>query len=162
MACNTPQPSNSRLTNSFAKDITGEGINPTHVVLRIDGIDYSTKLIMVSIKANNGQNITTIFNPIPLLNPEDDNVGSIEFPIHIQKGLITMGVKYTACIKVIESTNKFGNKISCQKQFLSYNNQQDQLNVKTQNKTPTKNVIPKDKGNTGNVSGGFAIMRLSL
>src|ERR1700712_4584572 len=74
---------------------TGEGRYPSKVIFKIDGIDYSTKKIIVEIITGYGQNISKIINPIPLLNPEDDGNGIIQVPVEVKKGLLDMSVRYT-------------------------------------------------------------------
>ena len=66
----------------------------------------------------NGQEISKTFNPIPLLNPEDDDRGLIFVPMQVDKGLLDIGDTYTGCIKVIQDTDNYGNKQSCQQSVL--------------------------------------------
>jgi hypothetical protein len=63
--------------------------------------------------------VSKTFNPIPLLDPEDDDRGLIFVPMKAEKGLLDIGDAYTACIKVIEDTDKYGNKQSCQQSVLT-------------------------------------------
>jgi hypothetical protein len=38
-----------------------------------------------------------------------------------------MNIPYTVCVKVVEDTDKLGNKISCQHRYLIYNNDQHEI-----------------------------------
>ena len=101
-------------SNSLITNKTGEGKYPSKVLFKVDGIDYSVKKILIEIITNSGQNISKIINPISFLNPEDDENGMIQVTLQVQKGLLDISVPYTACVKVIEDSDNFGNKISCQ------------------------------------------------
>ena len=93
--------------------------NSTDFVMKIDGIDYSTVKVKVWVTADGGREVSKTFNPIPLLDPEDDDRGLIFVPMKAEKGLLDIGDAYTACIKVIEDTDKYGNKQSCQQSVLT-------------------------------------------
>src|SRR5919112_583972 len=92
--------------------------NFTDVLMKIDGIDYSTVKVKVWIAADGGREVSKTFNPVPLLDPEDDDRGLIFVPMKVEKGLLDIGDTYTGCIKVIEDTDKYGNKQSCQQSVL--------------------------------------------
>ena len=96
-----------------------EAGNSTDFVMKIDGIDYSTVKVKVWVTADGGREVSKTFNPIPLLDPEDDDRGLIFVPMKAEKGLLDIGDAYTACIKVIEDTDKYGNKQSCQQSVLT-------------------------------------------
>ncbi len=113
--------------NPLIANKTGEGKYPSKIMFKIEGIDYSVKQILIEIITNSGQYIFKIVNPTSFLNPEDDENGLIQIPLQVQKGLLDMNIPYTACVKVVEDSDNFGNKISCQHRYLSYNNDQDEI-----------------------------------
>ena len=152
-------------SNSLITNETGEGKYPSKVMFKVDGIDYSVKKILIEILTNSGHNISKIINPISLLNPEDDENGMIQVSLQVPKGLLDISVPYTACVKVIEDSDNFGNKISCQHRYLSYNNDQDEIDL------TKSSSIAEYKNNNTNLNenenpdispSGYAIIRLSL
>jgi hypothetical protein len=144
---------------------TGEGKYPSKIMFKIDGIDYSVKKILIEIITNSGQNISKTVNSISFLNPEDDETGIIQVPMQVQKGLLDMSIPYTACVKVIEDSDNFGNKISCQHRYLSYNNDQDEIDLTKSSsnaKYGNNNTNLNENEKPDFISSGYAIIRLSL
>jgi len=152
--------------NSLIANETGEEKYPSKIMFKIDGIDYSIKKILIEIITNSGQNISQIVNPISFLNPEDDETGIIQVPLQVQKGLLDMSISYTACVKVVEDSDNFGNKFSCQHRYLSYNNDQDEIDLTKSSSIAeynhNNNTIVNDNENPNINSSGYAIIRLSL
>ncbi|MGN6350283.1 MAG: hypothetical protein ACTHL3_02335 [Candidatus Nitrosocosmicus sp.] len=153
-------------SSSLIANKTGEGKYPSKIMFKIDGIDYSVKEILIEIITKSGQNISKIVNPTSFLNPEDDENGMIQIPLQVQKGLLDMGIPYTACVKVIEDSDNFGNKISCQHLYLSYNNDQDEIDLTKSSSIAeynhNNNTILNDNEESNTNSSGYAIIRLSL
>jgi hypothetical protein len=48
------------------------------------------------------------------LDPHDDGNGVIQFSILIPKDAMKPGSSYTACVKILEDTDSFGNNLACQ------------------------------------------------
>ena len=137
------------------KTATPKGI--TDVLMKIDGIDHSTVKVKVWITTTSGQEISKTFNPVPLLDPEDDNNGLISVPMKIGKGILDVGDTYTGCIKVIQDTDKYGNKQSCQASVLKPASAQEVSNS-------LKPAATNDGGGGANSSNNddVAVMRISL
>lgn len=83
------------------------------VSFKIKGIDYSTKIAQILVTID-GKTYANTFDPISLLDPHDDGNGVIQFSMLIPKDVIKPGSPYTACIKILEDTDSFGNKLACQ------------------------------------------------
>ena len=104
------------------------------VSFKIKGIDYSTKIAQILVTID-GKTYANTFDPISLLDPHDDGNGVIQFGMLIPKDAIKPGSTYTACIKVLEDTDSFGNKLACQSgstdeiHSLSGENQNRQVNL---------------------------------
>jgi len=49
--------------------------NLTDILMKIDGVDHSTVKVKVWVAMDGGREISKIFNPALLLNPEDDDRG---------------------------------------------------------------------------------------
>jgi hypothetical protein len=161
-----------------------EAGNSTDFVMKIDGIDYSTVKVKVWVTADGGREISKTFNPVPLLDPEDDDRGLIFVPMKAEKGLLDIGDAYTACIKVIEDTDKYGNKQSCQQSVLTLMSPQEVSNsinppassssssssAASDSAASAEGVDDDDDGGggTGALSsddgggGGVAVMRITL
>jgi hypothetical protein len=81
-----------------------------------------------------------------------------------EKGLLDIGDTYTGCIKVIEDTDKYGNKQSCQQSVLRLEGDQETSNsIKpsaTDSATDSAPTTVVDDGNGG--GKGVAVMRISL
>jgi hypothetical protein len=58
-------------------------------------------------------------NPVAFLDPHDDNEGVIHVSLDFKKGTVRVGDEYTACIKILEDTDFFGNHVACQKGVIS-------------------------------------------
>ena len=149
---------NDQSSTNLNEDKTGVGENSTDVMMKIDGIDHSTVKVKVWITTKNGQEISKTFNPVPLLDPEDDNDGLISVPLKIGKGLLDIGDTYTGCIKVIQDTDKYGNKQSCQASVLkpASSSQEESNSLKP---------AATDDGGSGadsSNSSGVPVMRISL
>jgi hypothetical protein len=86
--------------------------------LKIGGIDYSLRMAQVWVLANGVMSSKTI-NPVAFLDPQDDNSGVIHVSLDFKKGTVRVGDEYTACIKVLEDTDFFGNHVACQKGVVS-------------------------------------------
>jgi hypothetical protein len=150
--------SGTAATNKNKKAATD---NTTDILMKIDGIDHSTVKVKVWVTADGGREISKTFNPVPLLNPEDDDRGLILVPMKVGKGLLDIGETYTACIKVIEDTDKFGNKQSCQ---------QGALTLEGAPEVPNSiNRAAADDGGNGGIGalssdngGSVPVMRISL
>jgi hypothetical protein len=133
--------------------------NTTDILMKIDGIDHSTVKVKVWVTADDGREVSKTFNPVPLLNPEDDDRGLILVPMKVEKGLLDIGDTYTACIKVIEDTDKYGNKQSCQQGALTLEGAQEVPN--------SRNPAAADAGDDSAAGSGYngdgvPVMRISL
>ena len=133
--------------------------NITDILMKIDGIDHSTVKVKVWVTAYDGREISKTFNPVPLLHPEDDDRGLILLPMKVEKGLLDIGDTYTACIKVIQDTDKYGNKQSCQQGTLSLGGAQEVSN--------SINSAAADAGGDSAAGSGYngdgvPVMRISL
>ena len=147
---------------SLNKDKKATGENSTDIIMKIDGIDHSTIKVKVWITTNNGQEISKTFNPIPLLNPEDDDRGLIFVPMQVDKGLLDIGDTYTGCIKVIQDTDNYGNKQSCQQSVLKLADAQE-----ASSSLRSASAANDDGGGSigeavPNNNGGVAMMSISL
>ena len=104
------------------------------VSFKIKGIDYSTKIAQILVTID-GKTYANNFDPISLLNPHDDGNGVIQFDMLIPSDAIKPGSTYTACIKVLEDTDSYGNNLACQTgstdeiKSLSGQNQNQQVNL---------------------------------
>jgi hypothetical protein len=83
------------------------------VSFKVKGIDYSTKIAQILVTID-GKTYANTFDPISLLDPHDDGNGVIQFSMLIPKNVIKPGSPYTACVKTLEDTDSFGNKLACQ------------------------------------------------
>jgi hypothetical protein len=158
-------------TDAPSKDKKAAEGNFTDILMKIDGIDHSTvkvKVWVATVATDGGREISKTFNPVPLLNPEDDDRGLIFVPMKVEKGLLDVGDTYTVCIKVIEDTDKYGNKQSCQQSVLRLEG--DQETSKSFNPAATDSATPAaatDSAtpavNDGSGGGnGVAVIKLSL
>jgi hypothetical protein len=141
--------------------------NFTDVLLKIDGIDHSTVKVKVWVAADGGRETSKTFNPVPLLNPEDDDRGLILVPMKVDKGLLDTGDTFTGCIKVIEDTDKYGNKQSCQQSVLRLENDHETPNpINPAAAAAAAGAVAEDGGGDGAVSSGndsgVAVLRISL
>lgn len=104
------------------------------VSFKIKGIDYSTKIAQILVTID-GKTYANNFDPISLLDPHDDGNGVIQFDMLIPSDAIKPGRTYTACIKVLEDTDSYGNNLACQTgstdeiHSLSGQNQNQQVNL---------------------------------
>ena len=104
------------------------------VSFKIKGIDYSTKIAQILVTID-GKTYANNFDPISLLDPYDDGNGVIQFDMLIPSDAIKPGSTYTACIKVLEDTDSYGNNLACQTgstdeiHSLSGQNQNQQVNL---------------------------------
>jgi hypothetical protein len=104
------------------------------VSFKIKGIDYSTKIAQILVTID-GKTYANTFDPISLLDPHDDGNGVIQFDMLIPSDAIKPGSTYTACIKVLEDTDSYGNNLACQTgstdeiKSLSGQNQNQQVNL---------------------------------
>ena len=104
------------------------------VSFKIKGIDYSTKIAQILVTID-GKTYANNFDPISLLDPHDDGNGVIQFDMLIPSDAIKPGSTYTACIKVLEDTDSYGNNLACQTgstdeiNSLSGQNQNQQVNL---------------------------------
>lgn len=104
------------------------------VSFKIKGIDYSTKIAQILVTID-GKTYANNFDPISLLDPHDDGNGVIQFDMLIPSDAIKPGGTYTACIKVLEDTDSYGNNLACQSgstdeiHSLSGQNQNQQVNL---------------------------------
>jgi hypothetical protein len=130
--------------------------NFTDILMKIDGVDHSTVKVKVWVAADGGREVSKTFNPVPLLHPEDDDRGLIFVPMKVEKGLLDIGDTYTGCIKVIEDTDKYGNKQSCQQSVLRLEGDQETPNPIN----PAADPAAADDGSGG--GNGVAVMRISL
>jgi hypothetical protein len=147
---------------SLNKDKKGTGENSTDIIMKIDGIDHSTIKVKVWITTNNGQEISKTFNPIPLLDPEDDDRGIIFVPVQVDKGLLDTGDTYTGCIKVILDTDKYGNKQSCQQSVLKPADAQEASSSLRSASAANDDGGGSIRGAVPNNNGGVAMMSISL
>lgn len=83
------------------------------VSFKIKGIDYSTKIAQILVTID-GKTYANNFDPISLLDPHDDGNGVIQFDMLIPRDAIKPGGTYSACIKVLEDTDSYGNNLACQ------------------------------------------------
>lgn len=128
------------------KAITG---NFTDILMKIDGVDHSTAKVKVWVASDSGREISKIFNPVPLLNPEDDDRGLVFVPMKDEKGLLDIGDTYTGCIKVIEDPDKYGNKQSCQQSVLRLEGDQETSNSIKPSASDSAPTTVVDDGNGG-------------
>lgn len=104
------------------------------VSFKIKGIDYSTKIAQILVTID-GKTYANNFDPISLLDPHDDGNGVIQFDMLIPSDAIKPGSTYTACVKVLEDTDSYGNNLACQTgstdeiHSLSGQNQNQQVNL---------------------------------
>ncbi len=154
-----PNDQSSTPLNEDQAEVSG---NSTDIIMKIDGIDHSTVKVKVWVTTNNGHEISKTFNPIPLLNPEDDDRGLIFVPMHVDKGLLNIGDTYTGCIKVIQDTDNYGNKQSCQQSVLKPAEAQEA----SSSLRSASSANDDGGGSIGeavpNNNGGVAMMRISL
>jgi hypothetical protein len=87
--------------------------NSDQISFKIKGIDYSTKIAQMLVTID-GKTYANTFDPISLLDPHDDGNGVIQFSMLVPKDAITPGGTYTACIRILEDTDSFGNNLACQ------------------------------------------------
>ena len=153
---------NDQSRTSLNEDKTAAGENSTDVMMKIDGIDHSTIKVKVWITTKNGQEISKTFNPVPLLDPEDDNNGLISVPLKIGKGLLDIGDTYTGCIKVIQDTDKYGNKQSCQASVLKPADAQEASSSLRSTSAANDDGGGSIGGAVPNNNGGVAMMSISL
>jgi hypothetical protein len=130
--------------------------NFTDILMKIDGVDHSTVKVKVWVATDGYKEMSKIFNPVPLLNPEDDDRGIVLVPMKVEKGLLDIGDTYTGCIKVIEDTDKYGNKQSCQQSVLRLEGDQEAPNSIKPTASDSAPAIVVDDGN------GVAVIRISL
>ena len=90
-------------------------------ILKIDGIDYSTLKALVWVTTG-GKTLTKVIHPVSLLDPEDDGDGIIYVSMGFKKGLLKVGDSFTACIKVLQDNDKYGDHIACHEGVISVNN----------------------------------------
>jgi hypothetical protein len=83
------------------------------ISFKIKGIDYSTKIAQILVTID-GKTYANNFDPISLLDPHDDGNGVIQFDMLIPRDTIKPGDTYSACIKVLEDTDSYGNNLACQ------------------------------------------------
>jgi hypothetical protein len=133
--------------------------NNTDILMKIDGIDHSTVKVEVWVTADDGREISKTFNPVPLLHPEDDDRGLIQLPMKVEKGLLDIGDTYTACIKVIQDTDKYGNKQSCQQGTLTLGGAQE---VSNSSNSAAADAGGDSAARTGYNGDGVPVMRISL
>lgn len=82
------------------------------ISFKIKGIDYSTKIGQMLVTIDD-ETYASTFDPISLLDPYDDGNGVIQFSMLIPKDSIKPGSSYTACIRILEDTDDFGNHFAC-------------------------------------------------
>jgi hypothetical protein len=95
------------------QDTSPQQASNDKVSFKVKGIDYSTKIAQILVTID-GKTYANTFDPISLLDPHDDGNGVIQFSMLIPKDVIKPGSPYTACIKILEDTDSFGNKLACQ------------------------------------------------
>jgi hypothetical protein len=83
------------------------------ISFKIKGIDYSTKIAQILVTID-GKTFAKNFDPISLLDPQDDGNGVIQFEMLIPKDAMKPGSTYTSCIKVLEDTDNYGTHLACQ------------------------------------------------
>ncbi len=132
----------------------------TEIMMKIDGIDHSTVKVKVWVTTNNGQEVSKTFNPIPLLDPEDDDRGLIFVPLQVDKGLLDIGDTYTGCIKVIQDTDNYGNKQSCQQSVLKLADAQGTASPLRSTSAANTDGGGRTGGAVPNNNGGVAMMSI--
>jgi hypothetical protein len=116
------------------QDTSPQQASNDKVSFKIKGIDYSTKIAQILVTIG-GKTYANTFDPISLLDPHDDGNGVIQFDMLIPSDAIKPGSTYTACIKVLEDTDSYGNNLACQTgstdeiKSLSGQNQNQQVNL---------------------------------
>ena len=95
------------------QDTSPQQVSNDKVSFKIKGIDYSTKIAQILVTID-GKTYANTFDPISLLDPHDDGNGVIQFSMLIPKDAIKPGSSYTACVKILEDTDSFGNNLACQ------------------------------------------------
>lgn len=82
------------------------------VTFKVKGIDYSTKIAQIIVTIDEETYASTL-DPISLLDPHDDSNGVIRFSMLIPEDSIKSGSSYTACIRILEDADSFGNSLAC-------------------------------------------------
>jgi hypothetical protein len=95
------------------QDTSPQQASNEKVPFKIKGIDYSTKIAQILVTID-GKTYANTFDPISLLDPHDDGNGVIQFSMLVPKDALKPGSSYTACIKILEDTDSFGNNLACQ------------------------------------------------
>ncbi len=95
------------------QDTSPQQASNEKVAFNIKGIDYSTKIAQILVTID-GKTYANTFDPISLLDPHDDGNGVIQFSMLVPKDALKQGNSYTACIKILEDTDSFGNSLACQ------------------------------------------------
>jgi len=95
------------------QDTSSEQASNDKISFKIKGIDYSTKIAQILVTID-GKTYANTFDPISLLDPHDDGNGVIQFSMLIPKDAMKPGSSYTACVKILEDTDNFGNNLACQ------------------------------------------------
>lgn len=95
------------------QDTSPQQASNDKVSFKVKGIDYSTKIAQILVTID-GKTYANTFDPKSLLDPHDDGNGVIQFSMLIPKDVIKPGSPYTACVKILEDTDSFGNKLACQ------------------------------------------------
>jgi hypothetical protein len=95
------------------QDTSPQQASNDKVSFKVKGIDYSTKIAQILVTID-GKTYANTFDPISLLDPHDDGNGVIQFSMLIPKNVIKPVSPYTACVKILEDTDSFGNKLACQ------------------------------------------------
>ena len=95
------------------QDTSSQQASNDKISFKIKGIDYSTKIAQILVTID-GKTYANTFDPISLLDPHDDGNGVIQFSMLIPKDAMKPGSSYTACVKILEDTDNFGNNLACQ------------------------------------------------
>jgi hypothetical protein len=95
------------------QDTSPKQVSNDKISFKIRGIDYSTKIAQILVTID-GKTYANTFDPISLLDPHDDGNGVIQFSMLIPEDALKPGSSYTACVKILEDTDNFGNNLACQ------------------------------------------------
>ncbi len=100
-------------TSDNEGDDGDENNDPFKVIVRVDGIDYSIGAVKIWISANGVTesktlNAKTLLNSINSGKEEDDDGAPIQIQFEFEKGVVKVGDQFSACIQILEDSDKVG------------------------------------------------------
>lgn len=136
------------------KDSSASNDGISKIILKIDGIDYSTLKAKVWVTTSSGITISKIIKPVSLLYPTDDNSGLIQVPLVFKKDLIKTGERFTACIKVLSDSDSFGDHLACQNGVIG--------STKSTQSSPQRQLAGTTAAGNGSNNNNDVVVRMSL